>query len=62
MGGEGASKGTHIFVENNVTRDKYAVGDEVKTSIPHVVRGVTEEETTSERGDSLWGAVVEVLG
>jgi hypothetical protein len=50
------------LVEKNMTRDKYAVGDEVKTAIPHVVRGVTEEEAASERGDSLWGAVVEVLG
>jgi hypothetical protein len=30
----GASKGEHIFVENNVTRDDYVVGDEVKTVIP----------------------------
>jgi hypothetical protein len=43
----GANKGKHIFVENNVMRDEYAVGDEVKTVIPLVVRGVTEQETTS---------------
>jgi hypothetical protein len=43
----GVSKGKHIFVENNVTRDEYAVGDEVKTVIPLVVRGVTEEEAGS---------------
>jgi hypothetical protein len=44
----GANKGKHIFVENNVTRDEYAVGDEIKAAIPFVVRRVTEEETTSE--------------
>jgi hypothetical protein len=41
----GAIKGKHIFVEN-VMRDEYAVGAEFKTTIPLVVRGVTEEETT----------------
>jgi hypothetical protein len=46
-GWRGASKGKHNFVENNVTRDEYAVGDKVKTTIPLVVRGVTEEEATS---------------
>jgi hypothetical protein len=30
----GARKGKHIFVENNVTRDDDAVGEEVKTTIP----------------------------
>jgi hypothetical protein len=43
----GASEGEHIFVEENITRDEYAVGDEVKTTIPLVVRGVTEEEAAS---------------
>jgi hypothetical protein len=33
-----------------VTRDEYAVGDEVKTTIPLVVRGVTEEEAASGVG------------
>jgi hypothetical protein len=28
----GASKGKHIFVENDVTRDEYAVGGEVNWS------------------------------
>jgi hypothetical protein len=42
-----SQQGKHIFVENDVTRDEYAVGGEVKTSIPLVVRGVIEEETTS---------------
>jgi hypothetical protein len=43
----GANKGKHIFVENNVTRDEYAVGDKVKTTIPLVVRGVIEEDAAS---------------
>jgi hypothetical protein len=43
----GASKGKHIMVEKNVTRDDYAVGDEIKTTIPLVVKGVTEEEAAS---------------
>jgi hypothetical protein len=30
-----------------MTRDEYAVDDEVKTPIPLVVRGVTEEVTAS---------------
>jgi hypothetical protein len=30
-----------------VTRYEYAVGDEVKKTIPLVVRGVTEEEAAS---------------
>jgi hypothetical protein len=47
VGGEEPTKGKLIFVENNVMRDEYAVGDEVKTMIPLVVRGVTKQETTS---------------
>ena len=43
----GASKGKHIFVVNNMTRDDDAMGDEVKTAIPLVVRGVIEEEAAS---------------
>jgi hypothetical protein len=43
----GACKGKHIFVEDDVTRDDDAVGGEVHTSIPLVVRGVTEEEVAS---------------
>jgi hypothetical protein len=43
----GVGKGKHIFVENNVTRDEYAVGDKVKTTIPLVVRGVIEEDAAS---------------
>jgi hypothetical protein len=31
-------------------KDEYAVGDEVKTAIPLMVRGVTEEEAASEAG------------
>jgi hypothetical protein len=29
-----------------MTRNEYAMGDEVKTAIPLVVRGVTEEEAS----------------
>jgi hypothetical protein len=43
----GANKGKHIFVENDVMRDDDAVGDEVKTAIPLVVRGVAKEEAAS---------------
>jgi hypothetical protein len=46
----GASKGKHIFVENNVMKDEYEVGDEVKIVIPLVARGVTEEEAASGAG------------
>jgi hypothetical protein len=37
-------------------KDEYAVGDEVKTTIPLVVRGVTEEEATSGVGRWLMGS------
>jgi hypothetical protein len=48
IGGWGVvSKGKHIFVENNVMRDDNAVGCEVKTVIPLVVRGVAKEEAAS---------------
>jgi hypothetical protein len=33
-GWRGASKGKHIFVENDMTRDEDAMGGEVETSIP----------------------------
>jgi hypothetical protein len=33
-----------------VTRDEDAVGEEVNTAIPIVVRGVTEEEVVSGTG------------
>jgi hypothetical protein len=46
----GASKGKHIFVENNVMKDEYEVGDKVKIVIPLVARGVTEEEAASGAG------------
>jgi hypothetical protein len=39
----GASKGKHIFVEDDMTRDDDAVGGEVQTSVPFVVRGVAKE-------------------
>jgi hypothetical protein len=43
----GDSKGKHIFVEDDVTKDDDVVGDEVKTTIPLMVRGVAKEEATS---------------
>jgi hypothetical protein len=49
----GANKGKHIFVEDDMTRDDDAMGGEVKTVIPLVVRRVAKEEATSGRGDSL---------
>ena len=39
----GVSKGKHIFVEDDVTRDDDAVGGKVQTPIPLVVRGVAKE-------------------
>jgi hypothetical protein len=43
----GASKGKHIFVENDVMRDDDAMGGEVKTVIPLVVKGVAKENAAS---------------
>jgi hypothetical protein len=40
----GASKGKHVLVKDDVTRDDDAVGGEVQTPIPLVVRGVAKEE------------------
>jgi hypothetical protein len=39
-----------------------AVGEKVKTLVPLVVRGVPEEKAASGSGESLWRAVVGVLG
>jgi hypothetical protein len=39
----GASKGKHIFVKEDMTRDDDAVGGEVQTPVPLVVRGVAKE-------------------
>jgi hypothetical protein len=61
-GWRGASKGKVIFIKNNVTRDEYAVGDEVKVAVPLVVGAVAQEEAAVERGASLWVEVAEVLG
>jgi hypothetical protein len=44
-----------------VTRDD-AVGDEVKTAITLMARGVTKEEATNGARRWLMGAVAEVLG
>ena len=38
----GANKGKHIFVEDDMARDD-AVGGEVQTPVPLVVRGVAKE-------------------
>jgi hypothetical protein len=43
----GASNGKHIFVEDDMTRDDDAMGGEVKTVIPLLVRGVAKKEATS---------------
>jgi hypothetical protein len=43
-GWRGASKGKHILVEDDVTRDDDAVVGKVQTPIPLVVRGVAKEE------------------
>jgi hypothetical protein len=42
-GWDGASKGKHIFVEDDVTRDDDAVGSEVQTPVHLVVRRVAKE-------------------
>jgi hypothetical protein len=39
----GASKGKHIFVKDDVTRDDDAVGGEVQTPVPLVIRRVAKE-------------------
>jgi hypothetical protein len=41
-----ASKGKHIFVKDNVTRDDDAVGGEVQTPVPLAVRRVAKEEAS----------------
>jgi hypothetical protein len=43
----GASKGIHIFVEDDMTRDDDAMGGEVKIAVPLVVRRVAKEEAAS---------------
>jgi hypothetical protein len=51
IGGQGgASKGKHIFVEDDMTRDDDAIGGEVKTEIPLVVKRVAKEEAA----DGAW--------
>jgi hypothetical protein len=45
--GEEPARGNTSSSKNDVTRDQDAVGDEVKTAIPLVVRGVIEEEAAS---------------
>jgi hypothetical protein len=44
VGGWGvASKGKHIFIEDDVTRNDDAMGGEVQTPVPLVVRRVAKE-------------------
>jgi hypothetical protein len=43
----GASKGKHIFIEDDVTGDDDAVCGVVKTTIPLVVWEVAKEEASS---------------
>jgi hypothetical protein len=52
----GASKGKHIFVENDVTGDDDAMGGEVMTAIPLVDRRVAKEEATSGAWRQLMGS------
>jgi hypothetical protein len=54
-GSGGASKGKHILIEDDVTRDDDAVGGEVQTPIPLVVRGVAKEETSGGARRKLMG-------
>jgi hypothetical protein len=54
--GRGASKGKHIFVENDMTGDDDAMGGEAKTAIPLVVRRVAKEEATSGAWRQLMGS------
>jgi hypothetical protein len=48
-----ASKGKHIFVEDDMTRDDDAMEGEIKTVIPLVVRRVAKEEAASGAGRQL---------
>jgi hypothetical protein len=43
-------------------RDDDAMGEKIEASGPPVVRGVPEENAASGLGESLWGAVAELLG
>jgi hypothetical protein len=52
----GASKGKHIFVEDDVMGDDDAVGGKVKTVIPLVVRGVAKEEAADGTRRLLMGS------
>jgi hypothetical protein len=52
----GASKGKHIFIENDVMGDDDAMGGEVKTTIPLVVRRVAKEEAASGAWRQLMGS------
>lgn len=49
----GSSKGKDILIEDNMTGDDDAVGEEVKASVPLMIRGVTEEKTMSGAGEIL---------
>jgi hypothetical protein len=49
MGGKEPASG-NTSSSKIVMRDEYAVGDEVKTTIPLMVRGVPEEEAVSGAG------------
>jgi hypothetical protein len=49
----GARKGKHIFVEDDVTGDDDAMGGEVKTAIPLVVKGVAKEDAARGAGRQL---------
>jgi hypothetical protein len=52
----GASKGKHIFIENDMMRDDDLMGGEVKTAIPLVVRRVAKEEAARGVWRQLMGS------
>ena len=49
----GASKGKHIFIEDDVMGDDDAMRGEVKIAMPLVVRRVPKEEAASGAGRQL---------
>jgi hypothetical protein len=50
------------LVEDDVTRDDDAVGDEVKTTIPLVVRGVAKKEAAGGAGRQLMRSSSGIVG
>jgi hypothetical protein len=50
-----SSEWKNILIEDNMMREDEVVSEEVKAAIPLVVRGVTEEDTTSGPGGFVRG-------